>query len=103
MSSHDMEFRTAGKPATAKEEISYPHLFIDLDQFPGLEGDLDEEIELHVRGRVCSLSHSYGSHSMDVEVQKIAHPDHTHDDEVPKVAVISIADSELSRMKRRSL
>lgn len=101
----DLKFIDAGKviPSTmpGPPEKIYPRLSIDLDQFPGLEGDLDEEIEFHGRGRVCGLTHNDYSHSMDLEIRSLAHPDHTHG-EMPKIALVSIADQELSKLKGKS-
>lgn len=99
--SSDLKFKDAGKsvasPLAAPEKV-YPRFTVDLDQFPGLEGELDEDIELHLKGRVCALNHSDYSHSMDVEVRSLAHPDHTHEG-FAKIAVINIADQELSKLK----
>lgn len=57
----------------------YPRFNVDLDQFPGLKCDVDECIELHLKGRVCGVTHNDWSHNMEVEVTSIAVPTHTRD------------------------
>lgn len=83
--SSEYKFKDAGKKIegpTMQPEApakTYPRFTVDLDQFPGLRADVDESIDLHLRGRVCSITHNDWSHSMDVEVTSIAVPTHTHD------------------------
>lgn len=103
--SSNYKFKDAGKSAVATlpgpSEKIYPRFTVDLDQFPGLSGELDEEVELHLKGRICGLTHNDYSHSMEVEVRSLSHPDHSHGD-MPKIALVSIADQELEKLRGKS-
>lgn len=93
------KYMDAGKklesyPTDVPQKV-YPRFTIDLDQFPGLECDVDESVELHLRGRVCSVEHSDYAHRMDVEVTSVAVPSHTHD----SVGPINEADKALGKLK----
>jgi hypothetical protein len=97
MATETMKFKDAGKnlemPTSAPTKV-YPRFTVDLDQFPGLECEMDESVELHLRGRVCSLTHNEWSHTMEVEVEHIAVPTHTHETIGPR----NEADSALGKM-----
>lgn len=101
-----MQFKDAGKtyPGLAMESDkpskSYPRFTIDLDQFPGLEADVDEEIEITLRSRVSGITHTDYCHTMDLEVRSIAQPG---DARPSKIALVSAADQELEKLKGRSL
>lgn len=73
----------------------YPRFSVDLDQFPGLECDVDESVELHLKGRVCSVEHSDYCHRMEVEVQSVAVPTHTHD----SIGSANEADAALGKLR----
>jgi hypothetical protein len=99
--SSEMKFLDAGKkmegPALAEPpQKVYPRFSVDLEQFPGLKADVDESVELHLKGRICSVEHSDYCHRMDVEVQSIAVPTHTHD----SVGAMNEADRAMSKLKR---
>ena len=99
MTSGAMKFMDAGKktgnlPETAPVKV-YPRFTVDLDQFPGLEADVDEHVELHLGGRVCAITHNDWNHSMEVEVTEVAVPTHTHDSVGPK----NEADSVLGKLR----
>lgn len=102
MSSDGMKFKDAGKkmemPMAAESPKVYPRFSVDLDQFPGLEAEVDESVELHLRGRVCSVEHSDYCHRMDVEVTSVAVPTHTHD----SVGNLNEADIAMGKLKRGS-
>lgn len=97
----EMKFMDAGRKSQLaetsldKQSKVYPRFTVDLDQFPGLECDVDESIELHLRGRICGVTHDEYSHTMDVEVASIAVPSHTHD----SVGPCNEADRALGKMK----
>jgi len=95
----EYKFMDAGRkldtPTTAPAPRSYPRFTVDLDQFPGLEADVDESVELHLKGRVCSVEHSDYCHSMQVEVQSVAIPTHTHD----SIGPMNEADKALGKMR----
>lgn len=95
----DMKFMDAGKkmeglPMDAPAK-SYPRFTVDLDQFPGLQCDVDESVELTLRGRVSALTHNDWSHSMEIEVTSIAVPSHTHESVGPR----NEADAALGKLK----
>jgi hypothetical protein len=97
--SSEMKFKDAGKKPDmgvldAPAPKIYPRFTVDLDQFPGLECEVDETVELHLRGRVCARNHNDWGNTMDVEVTSIAVPSHTHDSIGPK----NEADSALGKM-----
>ncbi len=96
----DMKFKDAGKkldmPMAAEAPAkSYPRFRVDLDQFPGLECDVDECVELHLKGRVCGVTHNDWCHDMEIEVTGIAVPSHTHD----SIGPLNEADKALGKMK----
>ena len=94
----DMKYMDAGKSNQLPEEATttyYPRFTVDLDQFPGLKCDVDECIDLHLKGRVCSVSHNDYSHSMDIKVTSIAVPSHTSESVGPK----NEADMALGKLK----
>jgi len=93
-----MKFMDAGKkmetgllPEAPSGKV-YPRFTVDLDKFPKLKADVDESVELHLKGRVCGVTHTDYCNSMDVEVQSIAAPNHTHDSE-------NAADKEYERLR----
>lgn len=73
----------------------YPKFRVDLDQFPGLKLDVDESIDLSLRGRVCSITHNDWCHEMEIEVTSIAVPSHTDERIGPK----NEADLALGKLK----
>ena len=79
----EMKFMDAGKKSEMVTEKPsqkyYPQFCVDLDQFPGLLAEVDESVELHLKGRVCSVTHNDYCHQMEVEVTSVAVPTHTHD------------------------
>lgn len=93
------KFMDAGKTLAAPEPTGpqkiYPKFCVDLDEFPGLEAEMDESVELHLRGRVCSLTHNEWSHTMEVEVKDIAIPTHTHD----RIGPMNEADTALGKLR----
>lgn len=95
----DMKFMEAGKKdeisITGSPAKSYPRFTVDLDQFPDLKADVDESVELHLRGRVCALTHTDWCNSMEVEVMSVAVPTHTHE----SVGLLNEADRALGKMK----
>jgi len=96
---NEMKFMDAGRkindaPA-APETKSYPRFTVDLDQFPGLQAEVDEVVELHLRGRVCGITHNDYCHSMDIEVTSVAVPHHTH----ATIGQPNEADKALGKMK----
>ena len=82
-------------PMTDSPTKSYPRFCVDLEQFPGLKCDVDGCTDLHLKGRVCSVSHNDYSHSMEVEVTSIAVPSHTQESIGPK----NEADAALGKLK----
>lgn len=97
-----LKFMDAGKQMAEPSAVtapakSYPRFRIDLDQFPGLEADMDESVELRLRGRVCSLSHNEYCHDMEIEVTSIAIPSHTKDSIGPQ----NEADRALGKLNTR--
>lgn len=99
----EMKFMDAGHksdlPAPATESPKYyPKFRVDLDQFPGLEADVDESVELHLKGRVCAITHNDYCHEMEVEVTSVAVPTHTHD----SIGPMNEADQALGKLKRPS-
>jgi len=102
MSSKEMKFMDAGKAPESvatldKPNKYYPKFTIDLDQFPDLEAEVDESVELKLKGRVCGITHNEWSHTMEVEVQAIAIPSHTSDDIGPR----NKADEEFGKMRSK--
>lgn len=96
----EMKFMDAGKKydnpvAAESNQKIYPKFRVDLDQFPGLECDVDECVELHLKGRVCSLTHNDYCHEMEIEVTAVAVPSHTHD----TIGPMNEADKALGKMK----
>ena len=95
----EMKFMDAGKkydmPMAVESPKVYPRFRVDLDQFPGLEADVDESVELLLKGRVCSVSHNDYCHEMEVEVTSVAVPSHTHESVGPK----NEADSALGKLR----
>jgi hypothetical protein len=98
----EYKFMDAGKkmesPDATLPAKSYPRFCVDLDQFPGLEADVDESVELHLKGRVCSVTHNDWNHSMEVEVTSVAVPSHTHD----SVGPMNEADAALGKLRGSS-
>ena len=94
----EMKFMDAGQKVETADPSPkyYPKFCVDLDQFPGLQADVDESVELHLKGRVCSVTHNDWSHSMEVEVTSVAVPTHTHD----SVGPMNEADHALGKLKR---
>ena len=96
-----MKFMDAGKkfdmPTVASPEQTkvYPRFRVDLDQFPGLSCEVDECVELHLKGRVCATTHTDYCHDMEVEVTSIAVPTHTHD----SVGEMNEADRAMGKLK----
>ncbi len=95
------KFMDAGKKSELSAPMEtpqkyYPKFCVDLDQFPGLECDVDESVELHLKGRVCSVTHNDYCHQMEVEVTSVAVPTHTHDTIGPS----NEADSALGKLKK---
>lgn len=88
--------KSEGVPMDAPQKY-YPRFTVDLDQFPGLKAEVDESIELHLKGRVCSVTHTDWSHSMEVEITSVAVPTHTHD----SVGPMNEADSALGKLKTK--
>ena len=98
MSFDELKFMDAGKkmePISAEPPKVYPRFSVDVEQFPGLSADVDESVELHLKGRVCSVEHSDYCHRMDVEVTSVAVPSHTHDSVGPH----NEADRALGKLK----
>ena len=60
---------------SVRAEKIYPRLSVDLDQCPALKADVDQDVELRIRGRVCEVRHNDWSHSMEIEVQAIGEAD----------------------------
>jgi hypothetical protein len=73
----------------------YPRFTVDLDQFPGLECDMDENVDINLRGRVCGLNHNEWRYDMEIEVTSIAIPSHTNEHIGPK----NEADLALGKLK----
>jgi hypothetical protein len=100
MAMDSMKFMDAGKKmespmVTDSPSKSYPRFRVDLDQFPGLSCEVDECVELHLKGRVCSTTHTDYCHDMEVEVTSIAVPTHTHD----SVGLLNEADVAMGKLK----
>ena len=95
----EMKFMDAGKKSDlAIPETSpkyYPKFCVDLDQFPGLLAEVDESVELHLKGRVCSVTHNDYCHQMEVEVTSVAVPTHTHD----SVGPMNEADKAMGKLR----
>jgi hypothetical protein len=95
-----MKFKDAGKnletiAGPASTEKYYPKFSVDLDQFPDLKAEMDDSVELVLRGRVCRLESSEYCNTMEVEVLSVAVPSHTHD----SAGDMNTADKELGRLK----
>ena len=73
----------------------YPRFRVDLEEFPGLECDVDEHVELNLKGRVCEVVHNDYSHHMEVEVTSIAVPTHTHN----SIGAMNEADVAMGKLK----
>jgi hypothetical protein len=82
------------EPTTSPQKY-YPKFCVDLDQFPGLAAEMDESVEIVLRGRVCGLTHNEYSHTMEVEVQAIQVPSHTND----AVGPMNEADKAMGKLK----
>lgn len=99
MATDNLKFMDAGKklesPMATESPKYYPKFRVDLDQFPGLVADVDESVELHLKGRVCSITHNDYCHEMEVEVTSVAVPTHTKD----SVGPMNEADRALGKMK----
>lgn len=98
----DMKFMDAGKKMDSTMVVDapskvYPKFRVDLDQFPDLDCDVDESVELTLRGRVCGVTHNDWCHEMEVEVTSIAVPTHTND----RVGPMNDADVALGKMKSK--
>lgn len=102
MSTEKMKFMDAGHAsptlAVTDDVKVYPRFRVDLDDFPGLQADVDESVELHLKGRVCSVTHNDWCHEMEVEVTSVAVPTHTHDTVGPS----NEADAALGKLKSNS-
>lgn len=71
-------------PSPSNKKI-YPRFTVDLDQNKGIKAGLDDKIELHLKGRVSRLEKGDYGHSMEVEVQSIAHGGNSADKELAKM------------------
>lgn len=95
----NMKFMDAGKESGFDSPTLptkyYPKFTVDLSQFPGLQADMDECVELNLKGRVCSLTHNEYCHEMQVEVTSVAIPTHTKD----SIGPMNEADKALGKMK----
>lgn len=96
----EMKFMDAGKALDSPTSPAkyYTKFCVDLQQFPGLEADMDECVELNLKGRVCSLTHNEYCHEMQIEVTSVAIPSHTHE----TVGPMNEADKALGKMKSKS-
>lgn len=100
MATENLKFMDAGKkldsPMAAVDSPKYyPKFRVDLDQFPGLQADVDESVELHLKGRVCSITHNNYCHEMEIEVTSVGIPTHTKD----SIGPMNEADRALGKMK----
>lgn len=95
-----LKFMDAGKKSEAivadTPQKYYPRFSVDLDQFPGLQADVDESVELHLKGRVCSVTHNDYCHEMEIEVTSIGLPSLTKD----SVGNPNEADKALNKLRR---
>lgn len=87
--------------AVNPQEKCYPRFTVDLTQFDDIYGEVDDNVTFTIQGRICARTHTDYCRTVEVEVRKISGKDDSQ--EAPKVAVINIADQELSKLKRRSL
>lgn len=76
---------------------SYPRLTVDVDQFPGIDGDVDENFSGVIQGRICGRSHTDYCNTVEIEITKIS--DVEAGDTPMRIAMIGIADQELSKLK----
>lgn len=96
----EYKFKDAGKKMTdtsiaATPSKVYPRIRIDLDQFPELKADVDEKVAFHGTGRVCSVTHNDWCHEMEIEVDSMAVPTHTHE----SIGPMNEADHVLGKLK----
>lgn len=91
-----MKYMDASRPMPTLADVTtekvYPRFTVDLDQFKDLAADVDEGVELTLRGRVCSRNHTDYCNTMEIEVQAIG---------VPSAADFNEADRALAKLKGR--
>jgi len=81
--------------AIALPEKPLPRLCIDLEDYPELEGDVDDIVEFRVRGRICSKQHSDYCKTQDIECKAI----YDAAKATPTVGPLNEADKALGKLK----